>query len=1009
MNAPTLDFRDAAQFYAQALTLAQAYVPQWSGDWPDAIPSELDVERDPGLVLLHLFANLAAYTAGIENEIPEQRRRDFFQFMNMQLRAPLAAQAPLHFRLKAGQAPQAVPTQCAVLSAARQDIRFQTNAPLQVLPAELCAALSVMPAQDRFIDVLAGLRAGPGDVPVFVAGQASDPAERPLGHWFIMGDPALFKPDDALQSVTITLVGKQLFPEYFANWYDGALTPLDAELSGVPGEQELVVTLTKNPQAAALTIAQLAQALHATDGASPTVVHDQAQYWLLVKPARQVKVLRTLMQQLPVVTGVRCTFRGKTILPQQAAHDLVLLDIANGVFPFGETPQQNDAFYLRSDSVFAKTGALVTINFKLTTLARTFPVRLVWQFWDGRQWESFNETSTDATTHQFADTSNNFQSENADGPTAIQFACPRMGRCTVAGAAGLWIRCKIAEGGYGKLGGIAADGVGDTIGAIPDSILTVEQKNSVSHYLDAVAGVNFSYTITHSNYFPPFIESASIDYSYAAQPQSFWSDNAFALRRFLYSPFKPVEDVFPGFYFAFAPAGFAEKSVGQKLTLYFHLAQEQAQPGRGLEWEYHDGQAWQALLVDDGSYALSRSGVVAFTIPAAMKAADLFSQTAYWFRIIHRHVEHTIGLLGIYPNTVMASNVTTISDQVLGSSNAQQGQKFTLNATPVLPTLVLKVIEPSGFVTAATVDEDGPAGVADSTAEDVPRVWSRVDTFAFSRPTDRSYTLDYQNGIVTFGDGVNGMIPPSGHNNVLAFSYDTTQGLAGNVPAGELTVLRPGIANIAGVSNPAPAAGGVGCASVAELAATSPALIRAGGVAVQLEDFTALAAAASAQVAQARAIETPDHRIRIALLAKSADARPYAGVALLEHVASQLKSACLAPLAERITTESAAFIPVTVTAQLSVAVAADQLLALQEHICAELRAWLHPVSGGPSGQGWTFGQAVLASAAHVWLHRIPAVKAVLSLSLNGRQDGEVVLAPNELPVAGSMLVHLSLA
>ncbi|WP_211463548.1 baseplate J/gp47 family protein [Collimonas silvisoli] len=1025
MTNPTLDFRSAEQFYLQALALANVYAPEWADYWPTAVPGAQDVDQDPGLVLLNLFAQLADYTAKIENQMPEQRRLGFFKFMNMQLRPPLPAQAPLHFSLKSGQPPQLLPAQTPVLDAAQQQIRFQTNQDLLVLPAVMSAAMTIIPAQDQFIDampVLLGDQASQSGTPIFVADQAIDPAEQALPHWFMMGDPELFKPDDALQSITVTLTGKQLYPEYFDQWFDGALTPLTAQLIESSDNRALDIVLTRTPTAQALTISQVQQELYDQDDpdagfdAAPDARQDQTpEYWLLVKPGPQVKVLASLAQQLPVITGLSCSFKGHKIQPQQAAYNVVLLDITNSAYPFSETPQKNDAFYLRSDSVFAKTGAIVTLFFALTAVKRTFPAKLNWQFWDGKQWQSFNQTSTDVSTYQFVDTTSNLQYDNPDGATYIQFQCPAMGKNTVAGSEGLWIRSVIAEGGYGQEGGFATTSVNATIDAVPDSILNTEQKQNVSNYLNNVAGVNFSYTFTHTDYYPPYIQSLQITYTYSAKPASFWSYNAFYLSRFLFSPFKPVDEKLTGFYFAFAPEEFGGMSVGNKLALYFYLQQEQAAPGSKLRWEYNDGQQWQALAVDDATYGLSRSGVVGFTIPAAMREAYLFSQTAYWFRVINPHVGRTIRVYGIYPNTVMASNITSVSDEVLGTSNEQQFQTFVLNYKPVLANLALVVIESLGLEAASGADAGASVDLSQISvaADEVARQWQMVDTFAFCGPTDRVYTLDYQNGLITFGDGYNGMIPPAGHNNIIAAYYEYTQGLKGNVDAGAINLLRPGIANITGVGNPAPAAGGVGGDTVVEVGATSPALIRAGGWAVQMQDISALAAAASQQVAQARAVEAADdsagHKIRIALLALSADPVPYTSPAVLNQVADYVKQYCLAALADRIGTEPPDFVPVAVTAQLMVDVAPDQINALQQAIADRLQAFFQPVFGGLDHRGWIFGQTVQASTVSVFLRQMPEVKAVLGLSLNGRQNGNIVLLPTQLPVAGDMLVYLSLS
>ncbi|MEM4989803.1 hypothetical protein V8G57_20615 [Collimonas sp. H4R21] len=1030
MADPILDFRTAEQFYQQALKLAQTYAPEWSAYWPaaltaatpDPVGAAQAVNQDPGLVLLNLFAQLAAYTAGIENQMPNQRRQAFFQCMGMQLRPPLAAQAPLQFTLKPEQPAKTVPAQTAVLDADAQAIRFQTNQDLLVVPASLCAAMTIMPAQDQYIDAmpaLASSAAGTEGVPLFVADETADPAEQALGHWFIMGDSQLFKPDPALQSITITLYGKQLYSDYFGQWFDGALTPLSAQLTQSADAGQLDIQLSQKPQAAARTIAQVQQEIYRqedpgagfTDDVLLTEPDQQLEYWLLVKPRPQVKVLASLAQQLPVVTGIQCTFKGDAIQPQQAAFNVVLLDISNGAYPFGQSPQAGDAFYIRSDSVFSRKGALVNISFQLTAVAVEYPVTLYWQFWDGKQWQSFNQTLAQASQYQFVDTTSNLQHDNPDGPTLIQFQCPVLGETTVAGGTGLWIRAVIAAGGYGEAGGFTTTSVADTIDSIPAAILTPEQKNSVIAYLNDVEGINFSYQFNQSQFYPPYIQSLQIGYSYAAPPTRYWSYNAFTMSRFLFSPFKPVEEMLTGFYFAFSTVDFGNFTLGNKLTLYFYLQQESAAPGSKLQWDYYDGQAWQALSVDDSSYGLSRSGIVGFTVPAGMPASYLYSQTAYWFRINNPHVSRTIRVYGIYPNTVMASNITGVDDEVLGSSNEQPSQTFALDYTPVLPNLDLQVIEARGLDTAAqddAVQDSAGAATAATAGSEISRQWRQVDNFTFCGPTDRVYTLDCQNGLVTFGDGYNGMVPPRGYNNIVAAHYDYTQGLAGNAGAHRLTMLRPGISNIDGVDNPAPAAGGVNGDTVADIAANSPALVKAGGYAVELSELSALAAQSCQQVAQARALETPQQDISIVLLALSSAPAPYTSPEILNQVAAAIKQACLAPLAPRISTRAPDFVAINVSAQLAVSCAPDQKNALQQNIGRQLQAFFQPVFGGPGQQGWRFGETVQASAVSRFLRTLPQVETVLGLNLNGHQNGNIALLPAQLPVAGQMTLLLYL-
>lgn len=1014
---PLLDFRDAAAFYRQALELARAYVPEWSDYWPpimqdpatqqDAALTAQAVDEDPGLVLLNLFAQLAGYTSGVENQIPFQRRQAFFQFLSIALRPPLAALAPLQFRLRPGQPAQRIPAQTAVLDENAQALRFQTTDDLTVVPAVLSAAMTIIPAQDQYIDAMPVL--GPAaangtasqSVPIFVAGEQVDPAEAPLGHWFIIGDAELFKPDPALQDVTITLYGEQLDSEYFAQWFDGALRPLAASVTTSDDGRRLEIVLDRMPVAPPLTIDQLVQEIYTQEDPDaaftpPAIGQGDAadsmpEYWLLVQPSPQTKVLASLARQLPVITGLQCTFRGDGIQAQQAAYDVMLVDLANGAYPFGQTPQVNDAFYIRSDAIFARAGALVTLSFDLAPVAVQFPVVLYWQFWNGTAWQSFNATLADTSQYQFVDTTHNLQCNNTNGPTWVRFQCPRMSETTVAGSAGLWIRVQIVSGGYGTAGGFVTENVAIAIDSLP--MLTTEQKASVTAYLNDVEGVNFAYRFNEAHYYPPYIRSLTIGYSYAAKPARYWTYNAFELTRFLYSPYKPVDALLTGFYFAFAPEGFGTQALGSRLSLYVYLEQERAAPGSALQWQYHDGRFWQPLAVDDGSYGLSRSGMLSFIVPAQMTQASLYSLTAFWFRVENAHVDRTIRLYGLYPNAVTSRNITTVEDEVLGSSNGQPAQTFTLTYTPVLPGLDLRVIETASLDTAAGVDQ-------------ISQPWRQVENLSLCGPTERVYTLDNQNGLVTFGDGYNGMIPPVGYNNIVATRYDYTQGLAGNVPPNVLTLPRPGIDNIEAVTNPAPGLGGVDGDTTVSLAVTSPALVKANGYAVELGDLTALAAEASPEVAQARAIETDEQTIRIALVAQSAAPVPYVTPALLDEVAAYVCARCLAPLAPRIEIVAAQYVPIDVTAQLNVECALDEVNALREKLVAQLEAFFQPVFGGPAQSGWRFGQPVQAQTVNRFLRGLPQVVAVSSLALNGRLNGNIALAPEQLPVAGQMTLLL---
>lgn len=59
------------------------------------------------------------------------------------------------------------------------------------------------------------------------------------------------------------------------------------------------------------------------------------------------------------------------------------------------------------------------------------------------------------------------------------------------------------------------------------------------------------------------------------------------------------------------------------------------------------------------------------------------------------------------------------------------------------------------------------------------RPWKRIFTLRIAGPHDRVYTLNREDGAVTFGDGTHGRTPPLG--STISVSYRHGAGSAGNI------------------------------------------------------------------------------------------------------------------------------------------------------------------------------------------------------------------------------------
>ena len=78
-------------------------------------------------------------------------------------------------------------------------------------------------------------------------------------------------------------------------------------------------------------------------------------------------------------------------------------------------------------------------------------------------------------------------------------------------------------------------------------------------------------------------------------------------------------------------------------------------------------------------------------------------------------------------------------------------------------------------------------------------------------------------------------------------------------------------------------------------------------------------------------------------------------------------------------------------------------------VTTALAAFLHPLTGGPEGQGWPFGRDVYLSDVAAVLENVPGVDyvATLHLLLNNTPRGERVdVPPDRIVVAGDLRLTL---
>lgn len=215
------------------------------------------------------------------------------------------------------------------------------------------------------------------------------------------------------------------------------------------------------------------------------------------------------------------------------------------------------------------------------------------------------------------------------------------------------------------------------------------------------------------------------------------------------------------------------------------------------ENDYTVGSAWhQLVIIEDETQGFALSGAITYTFPQTLDSnwslTALNSVEAFWLRF-------RITDVGAVPQSPIIDRIQldqgkqfvkrTVTqgrqqiDDPLGSSDATANQEF--------------VTTQEFFIDASET----------LTVDDIE--WTNVDNFLSSQPTDRHYVMELgENDQVScvFGDGVAGLIPPSGVGNI-GITYRHNAEVDGNVGANTITVDKTGLSLVNRIFNPRGAAG----------------------------------------------------------------------------------------------------------------------------------------------------------------------------------------------------------
>jgi hypothetical protein len=1002
-DQPRIDTRDLLELLDEAKRLAPFYVPEWNAD-----------DDETGTALLRIFLHMVQEVTRRLNEVPRKNLIAFLDMLGVKLVPAQPARVALTFQPAAGGPDVLIPRLTQAESSPteeREAFAFETERNILATTAALTDLYSVVPEMDRISGHSQQLNNE--DFEVF-AGQNEQE------HALYLGHHDLFNVANGAQvQLTITPFSDQLLDQGSVLWQyygteckDGdAVESLGWHDLDPSGETEIILS---------------------KEGAWEIVPHEIngiETRWIrcVVRGNIGSEALRVLSNLQIDTIRSRTAPGGDGIVPDMLFNNDVPLKLPPGTYPFSKYPRPLGTFYIASQEAFSKKGAKITLQMQITrkTTAvnileaaekefhdKTPPpevdtgdvpeedLALSWEYWDGNGWTLIK----DLTDNTCGATSNlTFGGE-------ISFECPGdMELTSVVGQENYWIRVRIVSGDYGREK------------FIPDDEGTWRPNQD--------------------DIDPPVIDSLRIDYTFGSE-----SDLDFCLihnnlafqdvmqksrtENELFNPFQFIADEHQALYL-----GFDKPLLKGPISIFFSLEQQKypdADRPR-VQWYYYaEVGRWARLEILDGTDNLTQSGTVELLAPPDFMSTSCFGIERYWLKTVDMEDRFSTSdisnspapkVKGIYLNSTWATQAATIDNELLGSSDGTQFQTFQVVQTPVLSEIIRvnekgRISEDEKHVLIETYGEQTVSEVVDTFGEvtEIWIRWQRVDDFFGSTPRSRHYIINPVSGEIQFGNGISGMIPPAGTDNIRA-TYQSGGGKAGNVNASEIQTLNSSIAFVDEVSNPEAAGSGSDTETVDEALGRGTQILRNRGQAVTAEDYEWLAKEAAPDIARVKCLPNFDGRggvefgwVTVVIVPESGQQKPVPSPLLLRRVREYLQQRCSSTVssAKRLQVIGPEFIKASVAADIY-PVSINLAPQAQKVAMQSLREFLHPLTGGSTGDGWEFGRMVCFSDLYALMEGIAEIDHVENVSVTLESDDFVMTATSQqsldIPVVPYALIY----
>jgi len=420
-------------------------------------------------------------------------------------------------------------------------------------------------------------------------------------------------------------------------------------------------------------------------------------------------------------------------------------------------------------------------------------------------------------------------------------------------------------------------------------------------------------------------------------------------------------------------------------------------PSAEIEWSYWDGKGWKNLeLIKDKTLHLFQNGSIIFKGINGMQKRRFPLQAKEEFFFIRCKLkkdgyEIVPRIKKILINTTKAIQIKRIMNEELGKSNGLPNQTFSLKEFPVVSSDYFKIELKIKYLKDET---------------EITEVWEEVNTLSAYTHKDKVFEIDRKKGLIIFGDGINGKIPPA--NSTIFCSYAVSKGKRGNIPEQCRWRILDDIKdeNKLFIENHLPASEGSDPETIEEAFLRFKRDLLTPYQAVTASDYEFLALnTPGLRVARAKAIGNSIlNQVKVIVVPFSLSPRPYPSEGFLKTVCYHLdKHRLITTKVEVLPPEYAV---ISVLAKIKTKDEADPEQVIKR-AKDSLDRFFHPLYGWKDGKGWPFGKAVYISDVYAVLEGVEGVDCVFDIEIKAEgaylsyQDGNVILKENALTTPGT--------